>query len=371
MSTQLTFTSFRKLCAHLICLTFFNVRLYYEGVKINFLLLIFIHAFLLVKPALASPRDEIISLTLDQVESVYAKGVALPTEYLVPDETNSADYFRENQNSPAHLTESQGSYAGAGDSFLNGTFSISAGFNGSHMRYKELQGVDILDENRGNSGGFYLGLAFRSNNYIAEIMAKPYIEAYWRESSATIKYIGRASNGITTRDFSFYQNSKIRNSGLKIGGYTKFTDNGEISGYFDLGQRSWYRGKNAIVDNVIVYSEKYYWTYLGLGIGANFLFLPQFSSGIDAEWMFTPGSPKMRANLYEGGTFGLKNVNGFEIKMPLKYYILKNLSLDLTPYFTYWKIGKSDPVKINGAYYYEPDSKTFIQGVFAGFTYIL
>ncbi|MCX5714993.1 MAG: hypothetical protein NT033_09410 [Candidatus Omnitrophica bacterium] len=257
------------------------------------------------------------------------------------------------------------------NSYLDGKFSVSAGFNGNHMRYKEFDGLDILDEDRGNSGGFYLGLGFKSNNYIENIMAKPYVEAYYRESSAAVKYIGRASDGITTTDFSFNEQSKIRNFGLKIGGYTAFTDKGEISGYFDLGQRSWYRGKNEVINNVLSYSEKYYWTYLGLGIAANFLFLPRFSTGIDAEWMFTPSSAKMRSNLYEGGTFGLTNVYGYEIKMPLKYYILKNLSLDLTPYFTYWKIGKSDLVQIKGNYYYEPDSKTFIEGVLAGFTYTI
>jgi hypothetical protein len=95
------------------------------------------------------------------------------------------------------------------------------------------------------------------------------------------------------------------------------------------------------------------------------------SVGIDGEGMFSVGhSSKMRADLYEGGTFILKEVYGAEVKIPIKYYLLKNLSFDLTPYFTYWYIGQSDLVEISGRSYYEPKSKTHIEGLLTGLTYL-
>jgi hypothetical protein len=65
----------------------------------------------------------------------------------------------------------------------------------------------------------------------------------------------------------------------------------------------------------------------------------------------------------------LKGVSGCEVKLPVKYYFLNNISLDLTPYFTWWNITKSDPVMISGTYYYEPNSHTHIEGLLLGLTY--
>ncbi|MCX5696396.1 MAG: hypothetical protein NTU54_00230 [Candidatus Omnitrophica bacterium] len=336
--------------------------------KIRFLLLIFIPAFLFLKPAFASPRDEIISLTLDQVESVYAKGVTFPSEELIPNQTSSDDFFSENQNRPAPLAESQGSYSSENNLPLDGKLSISAGYNGNHMRYRETEGRDVLDEDYGSLNGFYLGMGFKSDNYIQEIMAKPYFEAYFRDSDALIKYKGRYGAG---HDFAFNkEHADIQRFGLKIGGYTDFTDKGEVLGYLDIGERIWKRGKNQIIDGVSDYAEKYSWTYLGLGLGVNYALFPKFTTGIDAEWMFALKS-RMRADSGEGDTFGIKNVNGFELKLPLKYYFLKNLSFDFTPYLTYWSIGKSDYIIKGNFESWEPDSKTHIEGVLAGFTYTL
>jgi hypothetical protein len=75
--------------------------------------------------------------------------------------------------------------------------------------------------------------------------------------------------------------------------------------------------------------------------------------------------------LYEGGTFKLKDVSGMDLKVPIKYYLLKDLSLDLTPYFSYFNIGASNTVILSGDPYYEPDSKTHEEGILLGLTYTL
>jgi hypothetical protein len=243
------------------------------------------------------------------------------------------------------------------------------------MRYKELDGKDILDEDYGALHGFYLGLGYRSNTYIKEVMAKPYLEAYFRNVDASIKYKGRWQNNQGNRgDFSHdRQQANIQRFGLKIGGYTEvLSDKGEVLGYLDVGERIWKRSQNEIIDGVSCYAEKYDWTYFGVGLGFNYAFIPEFSAGADVEWMFVPNHlAKMRADLGEGGTFGIKNVHGAEVKLPLKYHFAENFSFDLTPFYTYWKIGESDLVKIGNSYYYEPDSKTHIGGIMAGLTYSL
>lgn len=77
----------------------------------------------------------------------------------------------------------------------------------------------------------------------------------------------------------------------------------------------------------------------------------------------------MRADFDEGGTFDLGCVFGAEVKLPVKYYFLKNLSFDVTPYFTYWEINESTPTLIAGDYGYEPYSTTHIEGLLVGLTY--
>jgi hypothetical protein len=327
--------------------------------------------FLASKSVSASTRGEVIAATLDQLDAVFAKGASYPTDEIYLDETKPSEYISENQGSLRTYTYDGEPSRNSNNNLLDGTLWFSAGYDGNHIRYKELDGNNILDEDYGIHKGYFLNLGFKSSQYIKEIMARPYLEAYYHWCQNRIKYKGRASNGITTRDFDFKQRSVIEKYGLKFGGYADFTEKGEISGYLDVGKRSWYRGKNGIVNNVLTYAEKYYWVYLGVGAGLNFSLFPRFHAGLDAEWLFTPGTAKMRANLYEGGTFNLKNVNGVELKLPLKYNLIKNLSFDLTPYFTYWHIGKSDYVLIKNSYYYEPDSNTHILGALAGFTYTL
>ncbi|MEI8176401.1 MAG: hypothetical protein WCG78_05995, partial [Candidatus Omnitrophota bacterium] len=134
-------------------------------------------------------------------------------------------------------------------------------------------------------------------------------------------------------------------------------------------RRTWWRGQNRINDGVLDYAEKYWWTYFGIGAGFNYRLFPRFSAGLEGELMYAPETLAwMRSDLYEGGTFELGMILGGEIKMPFKYYLLKNLSLDLTPYLTCWEINQSTVTRINGEDYIEPYSRTYIKGILAGMT---
>lgn len=246
-----------------------------------------------------------------------------------------------------------------------GKFYLSGGHDINHMHYKEFSGSTTLDEDYGNLKGFYGSLGYKSGHYLAWMWSRPFVEGYFRRYDALMTYDGGTSAG---DPFSCEQRAEVQRFGLKVGGYHSFSKELEGLFYVDLGKRIWYRGENEVIQGVLCYAEKYWWLYLGLGGGLNYRLFSKLTCGAELEGMFALDS-KMRADLYEGGTFVLKGTSGWEVKLPIKYYFLNNISLDLTPYFTWWNITKSDPVRISGAYYYEPDSYTYIQGLLLGLTY--
>ena len=113
------------------------------------------------------------------------------------------------------------------------------------------------------------------------------------------------------------------------------------------------------------------WTYYGFGGGFTYEYSPKLSLGLDVTFMFSGGSStKMHADCLGGMTFDLGDVSGTEIKAPFRFTLRPNCFFDLTPYFTWWEISKSEELDIGGGWVaYEPDSETHIEGVLAGFTY--
>jgi hypothetical protein len=246
-------------------------------------------------------------------------------------------------------------------------FYISAGYNANHMHYKETSGSNTLDEDYGKLKGFYILGGYRSDNYTEWLLGKFFIEGYFRRYDEEILYDGASALG----PIEFKQRWEAQRFGVKLGARRDIWDRGEFFGYFDIGHNIWYRGENEVINGVLTYAEKYWWTFFGLGTGINYEIFPKLTAGLEGEFMFAPAGnlTKMRADLYEGGTFKLGDVWGIELKIPIKYRVFKNLSLDLTPYFTYWKIKESGTIQISGTNYVEPDSRTHIEGVMAGLTY--
>ena len=242
-------------------------------------------------------------------------------------------------------------------------FYISAGHDANHMHYKEISGGDTLDEDYGKLRGIYAIAGYRGANYIKQIEARLFVEGYFKRYDALITYDGAAGG----QPFTCEQKAVVQRFGVKLGAYRTFSERTELLYYLDIGQRIWYRGENEIIQGVLCYAERYRWVYFGLGGGINYNLLAKLSVGLDIEGMAAVDS-KMRADLYEGGTFVLKGVGGWEFKLPIKYHFLKHISFDLTPYSTWWNITRSDPVLISGTYYYEPDSHTHIEGLLVGLT---
>jgi len=244
-----------------------------------------------------------------------------------------------------------------------GLFYISGGYDTNHIHYKEVAEKQTFDEDYGNLQGFYVNIGFRSGRYLPRIQGMPFVEAYYRRHDDLITYDGASGLG----PLSFDERAEIHRYGIKVGAFWDYPEKTELFAYLDLGRRIWYRGENETIQGVLTYAEKYWWEYLGLGGGINYRLFSKLTCGAELEAMGALNA-KMRADLYEGGTFRLGGVAGWEVKLPIKYYLWKNFSLDVTPYFTAWNISHSDDVKISGSYYYEPDSHTYIEGVLLGAT---
>ncbi len=255
-----------------------------------------------------------------------------------------------------------------------GKFYISGGFDGNHFYYKELLdkhggAANELDKDYGYLKGFYAAAGYRSNCYIEKLInGKPFIEGYIHHYTNLITYDGGSSLGpLKFND----ENAKITRLGVKVGVYNEFSPKGEISFCFDMGRRAWDRGQNRIIQGVIDYAEKYTWTYFGVGAGVNYKLTPKFTAGIEAEGMAAPSAwARMRSD-YDDYTYELGTVYGAELKLPLKYYLSKYISIDATPYLEYWDIEKSNEHWISSTeYMYEPHSQTTILGILAGISLI-
>lgn len=261
---------------------------------------------------------------------------------------------------PPHKTDSQQQRE-----HQRARFRVSGGYDINHMHYKETVNSDTIDEDYGYMDGFYLEAACRGNNHWQLLHGKPFLLAYFRRFEGELTYSGSTNIGSL---FKFEEQNEISRYGVKFGAYRDLFEDAELFWYFDLGRRVWDRGENQIIGGVITYLEKYHWIYYGIGAGINYPFTRRITMGLDLSCLTTI-DPKMKAYLNEGATFELENVYGFDVKIPIKYRLKKNLSLDLTPYFTYWNIDASDPETISGTAYVEPDSRTHIEGVLIGLSY--
>lgn len=314
----------------------------------------------------ADSRQEIIDNTLTQTETGRSSSNITP-QYAYSDKILRPDIPL--RQAPKTNIGSSG-MSSEKRKAVEAALYLAAGYDVNHIHYSEWSGSDKLDEDFGNQDGFYINLGYRSPRYSETFQSKPFVEGYYRQYGDLIQYKGAASNGVITIPYNVKQKSAIRRFGLKVGGYRNISKNGEWFGYLDIGKRIWIRGENEVIDGVLNYKEIYHWIYGGLGLGLNYYVHPKLSIGLEWEgWI--AGSPKMYAELYEGGTFKLKNVSGIDLKMPIKYHLLENFSFDLTPYFSYFTIGHSNTVILSGDPYYEPDSKTHEEGILLGFTYTL
>ncbi|MGD0336055.1 MAG: hypothetical protein ABSB18_03020 [Candidatus Omnitrophota bacterium] len=339
--------------------------------------------FFLPAIALADSRDLIVSMTLTRLESQRA---VVPSQ-MQPSYNPALRDVKMNQALAQRAPEKEipppaktkpkekAMRPPPTDTGIQRTgFYVSGGYNLSHLHYKEFDtdgSGDILDRDYGTLHGYYVNAGYRSPDYYEWALGRPFVELYYRRAADMITYDGQTQSGIPVKFDE--ELARIHRYGIKLGASQDLNGkHGELFGYLDAGRRIWVRGQNKIITTDIGdkqdSQEIYHWIYFGGGAGVNYEFIPKLSTGIDVELMYAY-SPKMKETL-DGFKFKLHNVWGVEVKLPIKYYILQNISLDFTPYFTFWWIKMSDIIPIGGGLgVVEPTSHTYMNGLLAGLTW--
>ncbi len=153
-------------------------------------------------------------------------------------------------------------------------------------------------------------------------------------------------------------------------GYTfKAGENLLLIPYIGYGYRYWERGKGKITPTYTAYEEDYWWSYLPIGLKADYAVTKQWSIGATAaiNVMF---DGKMKAKLAEVGVgsdteFDLGNKVGFYAELPVACKVAPNWAIVGTPWYEYSQIGQSDVV----GNLYEPSSRTHQYGLRLGASY--
>ncbi len=248
-------------------------------------------------------------------------------------------------------------------------FYFSAGYDTNYTHYSEWSGGK-LDEDYGRQNGMLYKLGYQSPGEINlnPVKIHPFIEAdLYKSFSDTLNYKGALFSpdepGITI-PYNDTQPSKIDQMDLKIGGKTMPSARWDNFIYYEAGKRTWYRGQDEGFD----YREKYFWYYNGIGGGFDYWLFPKFSIGFDGVFEFAY-SPKMHADNTQP-TFKLGSTWEYQLKFPFKFYLTKNLSFDVTPYYNFISISQSSFVDVNSDGYglVEPNSKTHQEGLLGAIT---
>jgi hypothetical protein len=235
-------------------------------------------------------------------------------------------------------------------------FYVSVAYDYNRLHFSEWNGDEKWVDNYGNQDGVRYTVGYRSPRAF-KFIGHPFIEGYYRELDNTIKFRGVNGAG---NPLDLDQRSKLKQFGMKFGSWGKISEKSEVYGYLDIGRRLWNKGE----DNDLDYLEQFSWYYTGLGAGINHRFFTKLSTGIEAEVMF--GWQARDRIDYFDFTYHLSDVYGFELKLPLKYYLLKSLSFDFTPYLTFWNVGSSSN-DIGDSQKY--DGYTHQEGLLLGLTY--
>ena len=189
-------------------------------------------------------------------------------------------------------------------------------------------------------------------------------------------------------------------SGNYLGPYNSITKNKKITGeiiyanplsdadnayaYIGIGFHNWDRNiMGSATQGVADSLEKYSWKYIPIGYRNEYKVDNKWDGAVDLAVRFMFGGKMKAVNPAGIDPFevNLGNKPGFKAELPYTYKMNSQWSLVLTPWYEYWKIGKSNwvPQTINGVPQYnssgqqygvyEPSSKTNQLGIDIGVSY--
>ena len=244
-------------------------------------------------------------------------------------------------------------------------FQIGLGYQ--HMDYKE----DIPAPHKSTENG-WLPSIYASYEY--KKPANLYAKAFMDYAAGNVTYDGTTQGG-TAIKFDDSKQSLFRFE-ANIGYALKIKNDFLIIPYTGYGYRYWTRGEGKNTATYISYKEEYSWSYVPVGIKADYQINNKWSLGatLAAHIMF---SGKMKA--YPGDViagfrnldFDLGNQVGYYVDIPVTYRLTANWSAVLTPWYEYSAIGQSNTVNVTYnnnviGRAYEPASTTHQFGVRLG-----
>jgi len=257
--------------------------------------------------------------------------------------------------------------AGLGLAEVHGYFWL--GGIGVFLDYTEKENGATLDRDHGWLPGVDSGLFLTERNWVLRFQGK---WAYTNNAT----YNGQTDTRVPLNFDHEYETIWTIEANV---GYT-FHAPINFTPYIGLGYRRWSRGKAQRVqaedgNYVWDYKEVYKWGYVPVGIILEKPFFKnRFEVELDTAILF-PFSQDMTAYLsetdpaYSDVGFDLGWRPGFRIKIPIRWYYTKTAALYISPFYRFWRIGRSNTVEANGGSYYEPRSTTHYYGVSCGLTF--
>ena len=248
--------------------------------------------------------------------------------------------------------------------------SLDVGLMSEYFDYKEDLNAPLKSTESGWLPGAYLTYTYQKKMNF-------YTKAHLEYLSGDITFDGTTQGGTPV---SFTDSSqKLFKLEWDLG-YT-FNIGGafQLTPYVGYGYRYWQRGKTKITPTYRSYEEEYSWSYVPVGIRADYAINSQLSVGgtMAVNIMF---NGKMKAKLSQvvaglnDPDFDLGNKTGFYTELPITYKITRNWAIVGTPWYEYSAIGQSDNANITFGntvigYAYEPASKTHQYGFRLGASY--
>ncbi|MEM3265370.1 MAG: hypothetical protein QXH07_05400 [Thermoplasmata archaeon] len=237
-----------------------------------------------------------------------------------------------------------------------GNVSLSAGYAGENVHFSGNNGIS----DSGWLNGFYVG-----SNYVTD-------SSIWGlgnlDLGLKLKYLTNTISNNSTGA------SNIATTKIELnGGFDqKLAENIVLGEYGILGYDFYHRR----LKNSNDYTEDYKYGYVGLGakIQVDNLLVNNLNAGLNVSGRWSPSWSSINYMASSYGEFDTGNGYNFKVEVPLSYNILKNLSINLNLYYSYWHFGSSNSknIVVNNVVFQqveEPSHEINSTGLDFGMTY--
>jgi len=189
----------------------------------------------------------------------------------------------------------------------------------------------------------------------------PYISADLRYAEGRTEYIGAIQNlrtGVVTPLYSHTDNN-LFNIEVRAG-YPFFLGRWRLIPFLGMGYQRWYRDA---LDKKTGYTEVYRWAYFAEGLRISLELPCHWETGLHLKLMqMKMAEIEIRGFFPWTSTLSLGDKLQAEIELPLTYSF-NHFFLNLTPYFRFLPIGKSQIQKTPKGVFFEPASNTNVYGL--------